>query len=59
MMSNQVSNETIVLYNGQSQYDVLKYFIFNLARSFNNMGYEVYVYVMNTGLSGSLVVSLW
>jgi glycosyltransferase involved in cell wall biosynthesis len=38
-MNNQ--NKTIVLYNGQSQYDVLRYFIKDLATSFKQLGFDV------------------
>ncbi|MGG4406331.1 hypothetical protein ABEP13_11025 [Geobacillus stearothermophilus] len=38
-MSHQ--NKTIVLYNGQSQYGVLRYFIQDLAASFQQLGFEV------------------
>jgi hypothetical protein len=38
-MNNQ--NKTIVLYNGQSQYDVLRYFIKDLALSFKQLGFDV------------------
>ncbi|AWO74740.1 glycosyltransferase family 1 protein [Geobacillus thermoleovorans] len=38
-MSDQ--NKTIVLYNGQSQYGVLRYFIQDLAASFQRLGFEV------------------
>ncbi|WPZ18076.1 hypothetical protein UM396_16165 [Geobacillus subterraneus] len=34
-------NKTIVLYNGQSQYDVLRYFIQDLAASFQQLGFDV------------------
>lgn len=38
-MNNQ--NKTIVLYNGQSQYNVLRYFIKDLALSFKQLGFDI------------------
>lgn len=34
-------NKTIVLFNGQSQYNVLRFFIKDLAFSFKQLGFDV------------------
>lgn len=40
-MTSKLKKESVVLFNGQSQYDVLRYFIFDLSRSFEKLGLEV------------------